>query len=94
MYLKTDIIEVFWNGKKKVFEFQAGVSKLNEAKDVVKKLEKEAAEKEVVLNEKQNEANKALQLITDTMTNANQHKSQMENLKEQTMRENEKIAER
>ncbi|RXG65468.1 Cytoplasmic dynein 2 heavy chain 1 [Armadillidium vulgare] len=73
---------------------QAGVSKLNEAKEVVKELEAEAAEKEVVLNEKQSEANKALQLITDTMTNANKHKTEMERLKEQTVKENENIAQR
>ena len=73
---------------------QAGVSKLNEAKEVVKHLEEEAAKKEVILNEKQGEANKALQLITETMKNANEHKIQMETLKDQTIRENEKIAER
>lgn len=67
---------------------------MNEAKSVVKKLESEASEKEKVLDEKQSEANKALQLITDTMTNANQHKTQMENLKDQTVEENKKIAER
>lgn len=70
------------------------MSKLNEAKEVVKELEAEAAEKEVVLNEKQSEANKALQLITDTMTNANKHKTEMERLKEQTVKENENIAQR
>ena len=75
-------------------KFQAGVSKLNEAREVVRDLEAEAAKKQVILNEKQNEANKALHLITDTMKSANTQKVQMESLKEQTLLENNKISER
>ena len=48
-----------------------GVSKLKEAKEVVKKLKGEAAQQEIQLAEKQQEANDALQMITDTMKNAN-----------------------
>lgn len=58
------------------------------------RLKAEAAKKETVLAEKQEEANRALQRITDTMKNANDQKVQMEALKEQTLRENKKIAER
>ena len=48
-----------------------GVSKLKEAKEVVKKLKGEAAQQEKQLAEKQQDANDALQMITDTMKNAN-----------------------
>ena len=51
-----------------------GVSKLTEAKEVVKRLKSEAAQQETQLAEKQSEANDALQMITDTMKNANQQK--------------------
>ena len=70
------------------------MAKLNEARDVVGRLKAEAATKEVVLAEKQEEANRALQLITDTMKNANDQKVQMEALKEQALTENKKITER
>lgn len=70
------------------------MSKLNEAREVVTHLKGEAAKKEAVLGEKQGEANKALELITDTMKNANDQKVQMEALKDQTVMENKKIAER
>lgn len=76
------------------YEYQAGVAKMNEAREVVSRLKAEAAKKETVLAEKQEEANRALQLITDTMKNANDQKVQMETLKEQTLNENKKIAER
>lgn len=70
------------------------MAKLNEAQEVVSKLKAEATEQEVRLAEKQEEANRALQLITNTMKNANDQKVQMENLKEQTLKENQIIAER
>ncbi|XP_069942834.1 cytoplasmic dynein 2 heavy chain 1 isoform X1 [Cherax quadricarinatus] len=73
---------------------KAGVAKLNEARKVVSELKAEAAEKEAVLAEKQSEANHALELITDTMKNANAQKVQMETLKDQTVNENKIIAER
>lgn len=70
------------------------MAKLNEARQVVSELKAVAAEKETVLAEKQSEANRALELITDTMKNANAQKVQMETLKDQTVNENKKIAER
>ena len=73
---------------------KAGVGKLNEAKEVVSELKKKAAVQEKKLGEKQGEANKALELITETMRNANDQKVQMESLKDQTIQENEKIATR
>ena len=70
------------------------MTKLKDAREEVNRLKVEAGKKEAVLAEKQGEANKALQLITDTMKNANDQKSQMEALKDQTLNENKKIADR
>ncbi len=55
-----------------------GVSKLTEARDVVRTLKSEAASQEETLAEKQHEANEALQMITDTMRNANLQKGQVQ----------------
>ena len=71
-----------------------GVSKLKEAREVVAKLKKEAAVQEKILAEKQGEANQALQMITDTMKNANTQKSEMQDLKTNTLKEEKSIAER
>ena len=71
-----------------------GVSKLKEAREVVAKLKKEAAVQEKVLAEKQGEANQALQMITDTMKNANTQKSEMQGLKANTLKEEKSISER
>ena len=71
-------LEVHSRESSKISDRQAkltkGVSKLTEAKEVVKRLKSEAAEQEKQLAEKQSEANDALQMITDTMKNANQQK--------------------
>ena len=71
-----------------------GVSKLKEAREIVAKLKKEAAVQEEVLAEKQGEANQALQMITDTMKNANTQKSEMQGLKANTLKEEKSISER
>ena len=71
-----------------------GVSKLNEAREVVAKLKEEAGVQEKILAEKQGEANKALQMITDTMKNANTQKSEMQSLKANTQKEEQSIQER
>lgn len=51
-----------------MFENQAGVSKLNEARSLVDKLNSEAMEQSALLAEKQAEADEALRLITTSMT--------------------------
>lgn len=50
-----------------VFCLQAGVSKLNEAKALVDELKRRAAEQSVLLKNKQQEADSALQEITTSM---------------------------
>jgi dynein heavy chain 2 len=57
-------------------------------------LKSQAAGQEHKLAEKQAKANSALQMITETMRNANTHKVEMESLKEQTERENLQLMER
>ena len=47
--------------------FQAGVAKLNDAKELVDDLKKKAAESSKILAEKQAEADKSLAQITETM---------------------------
>ncbi len=47
--------------------YQAGVSKLNEAKELVDTLKRKAGEQSRVLAEKQEEADQSLQQITITM---------------------------
>ena len=71
-----------------------GVSKLLEAREVVKKLKGEAAIQEKELAEKQHEANEDLQMITDTMRNANTQKTDMEGLKGETLKEEKILNER
>ncbi len=71
-----------------------GVSKLTEARDVVRQLKSEAAEQEAQLAEKQQEANEALQMITDTMRNANLQKGEMEDLRGQTLKEEKHLNQR
>lgn len=51
-----------------MFKNQAGVSKLNEARSLVDKLNSEAMEQSALLAEKQAEADEALRLITTSMT--------------------------
>ncbi len=68
-----------------------GVSKLVEAKSVVTKLKGEAAVQEKELAEKQREANEALTMIKDTMSNASAQKSHMQDLKGQTVKEEQDI---
>ncbi|XP_053400577.1 cytoplasmic dynein 2 heavy chain 1-like [Mercenaria mercenaria] len=67
---------------------QAGVSKLNEAKQLVDELKRKAGEQSVLLAEKQNEADQALSHITESMQNANEQKNEMEVLKQQAAEEN------
>ena len=91
--------ENVYEGKKdKILErkdkLSKGVSKLKEAREIVAKLKKEAAVQEKILAEKQGEANQALQMITDTMKNANTQKSEMQDLKSNTQKEEKSIAER
>uniref|UniRef100_A0A3Q3WZD5 Cytoplasmic dynein 2 heavy chain 1 n=1 Tax=Mola mola TaxID=94237 RepID=A0A3Q3WZD5_MOLML len=73
---------------------QAGVSKLNEAKALVDELKRRAAEQSVLLKNKQQEADSALQEITTSMQNASDQKTEMEKIKGKMAQEVSKIEER
>uniref|UniRef100_A0AAV2J329 Cytoplasmic dynein 2 heavy chain 1 n=1 Tax=Knipowitschia caucasica TaxID=637954 RepID=A0AAV2J329_KNICA len=73
---------------------QAGVSKLNEAKELVDELKRRAAEQSVLLKTKQQEADSALQEITTSMQNASDQKTEMEKIKGKMAQEVSKIEER
>ncbi|XP_061923239.1 dynein cytoplasmic 2 heavy chain 1 isoform X1 [Entelurus aequoreus] len=73
---------------------QAGVSKLNEAKALVDELKRRAAEQSMLLKSKQQEADSALQEITNSMQNASDQKAEMEKIKARISEEVSKIEER
>ncbi|CAG0883700.1 unnamed protein product [Cyprideis torosa] len=73
---------------------QAGVKKLQESRTIVAKLQQEAAEDRKVCAAKQAEANEAMSAIKRTMASATNQKSEMENLKEITAKEEANIKER
>ncbi|KAG8224815.1 hypothetical protein J437_LFUL002261 [Ladona fulva] len=78
----------------RIERLQAGVSKLTEARSVVEGLKKNAADQKSILSEKQEKANEALQAIAETMRGANVKKSEMEALREKTIKENKALVER
>lgn len=65
------------------------MSKLTAAKQMVDTLKLEAAEQGKLLADKQAKATAALEMITETMTNANAHRGDMDQLKIQTEKENQ-----
>jgi dynein heavy chain 2 len=60
----------------------------------VAELKTQAEVQEKQLAEKQAEATTALHLISETMQGANTQKSEMESLKDQTLKENEELLKR
>lgn len=70
------------------------MSKLTEARSVVDDLKLKAEEQQIKLEEKQSKANAALDMISNTMKNANNQKQEMEVLKGDTERENEQLIKR
>ncbi|KAF1768244.1 hypothetical protein GCK72_000056 [Caenorhabditis remanei] len=73
---------------------KGGVSKLNEAREEVAKMQKKAAKKSKLLAEKQAEADEALKAITESMSGAEDQKMSMEQLKAATEKENVVIEEK
>ena len=72
-------------------KLKAGVARLNEAANLVARLKQKAAEQQNKLAEKQAKANTALDMISNTMKNANTHNAEMEVLKQQTEDENRQL---
>lgn len=73
---------------------QAGVDKLSSAQQVVSKLKVDAQEQEIALAEKRKLANNALELITLTMRNANDQKTDLLELKKKTQESSKLLKER
>nr|XP_022905741.1 cytoplasmic dynein 2 heavy chain 1 [Onthophagus taurus] len=67
---------------------KAGVKKLTEARQIVDELKLKASEQQSKLAEKQEMANSALDMISNTMRDANSQKKEMEILKKDTENEN------
>ncbi|XP_056634261.1 cytoplasmic dynein 2 heavy chain 1 [Diorhabda sublineata] len=80
--------------KSKQQKLKAGVSRLTQAELLVKELKEDAIEKQEKLGEKQSKANAALDMISNTMKNANTHKEEMESLKLKTEEENVQLERR
>lgn len=70
---------------------KAGIGKLTEARESIYKMQKKAAVKSKLLAEKQTDADLALKAISQSMTNANDRRADMERLKLATVKENERI---
>lgn len=68
--------------------------KLTEAENLVKELRQNATEQQNKLEEKQSKASAALDMISNTMKNANSHKEEMESLKSKTEAENIQLMKR
>lgn len=73
---------------------QAGVDKLSAAHKVVQTLKEEAEEQEIALNEKRELANNALEMITTTMKNATNQKSDLMELKTKAQENSKLLLER
>uniref|UniRef100_A0A1B0AQ10 Dynein heavy chain, cytoplasmic n=1 Tax=Glossina palpalis gambiensis TaxID=67801 RepID=A0A1B0AQ10_9MUSC len=79
---------------KRLEKLQLGVDKLSAAYALVDSLKLNAAQQEEALAEKRQLANEALEMISATMRNANEQKSTMLELKQQTQISNEKLKQR
>lgn len=75
-------------------KLQAGVDKLSSAHSVVETLKTEAQEQEIALAEKRKLANQALEMISSTMRNATDQRTDLLELKRQTQESSEKLMER
>lgn len=73
---------------------QAGVDKLSSAQEVVQTLKVEAEKQEVALAEKRQLANNALEMISSTMRNANDQKTDLLELKKTTQESSKLLKER
>ena len=96
-FLKT-YKSVYESRKEKILKrqrhLQAGLSKLNEATALVDELKQKAAKQQVLLADKQTQADSALHEITASMEKATEQKKEMEVLKQQQSEERVKLEKR
>ncbi|GAB1603232.1 cytoplasmic dynein 2 heavy chain 1-like isoform X1, partial [Argonauta hians] len=76
---------------KQIQHLQAGVSKLNEAKELVAELKAKAATESQLLVEKQTQADATLKEITKSMVDAGDQKNEIVILKQKATRENKNL---
>ncbi|XP_055594856.1 cytoplasmic dynein 2 heavy chain 1 [Uranotaenia lowii] len=75
-------------------KIQIGVNKLSETHKIVEKLKLEAEEKQTALAEKRKLANQSLEMISNTMRNANDQKTELLELQRKTQQSSVKLTER
>lgn len=75
-------------------KLQLGVDKLSSAHSVVETLKNEAKEQEVALAEKRKLANQALEMISSTMRNATDQRTDLLSLKQKTQESSETLLQR
>lgn len=75
-------------------KLKAGIFKLEESTGVVQVLKAEASQQETILAEKQEEANKAMDMISLTLKNSNVQKGELEDLRKKTENEKEILAQK
>lgn len=75
-------------------KLQLGVDKLSAANAVVEQLKNEANEQEIALAEKRKLANQALEMISSTMRNATDQRTDLLSLKQKTQESSETIMQR
>lgn len=75
-------------------KLKSGVDKLSAAHSVVETLKNEAGEQEIALAEKRKLANQALEMISSTMRNATDQRSDLLSLKQKTQESSETLMQR
>lgn len=87
-------VHYFKKMREEKLKLQAGVDRLSSAHSVVETLKTEAQEQEIALAEKRKLANQALEMISSTMRNATDQRTDLLELKQQTQESSQKLMER
>lgn len=87
-------VHYFKKMREEKLKLQAGVDKLSSAHSVVETLKAEAQQQEIALAEKRKLANQALEMISSTMRNATDQRTDLLELKQQTQESSQKLMER
>ncbi|KAJ6628053.1 Cytoplasmic dynein 2 heavy chain 1, partial [Pseudolycoriella hygida] len=87
-------VHYFKKMREEKVKLQAGVDKLSSAHSVVETLKAEAQEQEIALADKRKLANQALEMISSTMRNATDQRTDLLELKQKTQESSQKLIER
>ncbi|XP_058460067.1 cytoplasmic dynein 2 heavy chain 1 [Malaya genurostris] len=99
---RIQLIQTFWHvyqnqkseKERYKFQIQSGVDKLSETHKIVENLKLEAQQKQNALAEKRKLANQSLEMISTTMRSANDQKSELLELQQETKESSIKLIER